>query len=375
MSEPVDPQAPLSIMFITALLGVGGEELSTLTLASELAKRGHSVRQMSAPGMLLDEYRRRGVQVTLGRVDARRPVGVLRGAREIRQQLLKKPASIVHTQSVVPTIMAFIAARSLGEIRPRVVWHDRGIHEWSYPVVATSFNWIADQVIANSDFERERLIRNGLSPARVRRIHNCINLQFPANPARNKNALRQFGIPEDAFVAGVVSRLAPTKGHVYLLRAARAIADQISLRILVVGDGPLRQDLERLVHDLRIDGMVTFTGFRRDLDALYPTMDVLVVPSLREPFGNVAIEAAAFSTPVVGTMVEGLPEAIEDGRTGILVPPRDPGALARAIVRLARDPEEAAQLGSAGRDRVRDCFLPDRVADEVLDMYCQLAST
>jgi glycosyltransferase involved in cell wall biosynthesis len=375
MSEPADRQAALRIMFITALMGVGGEELSTLTLASELATRGHSVRHMSTPGPLFGEYTKRGIQVTVGRVSGRGPVGVVRGAADVRRELAKTATHVLHTQSVVPTIMGFLARARVSSGVPKIVWHDRGIHEWSYHVVANSFNRITDHVIANSDFERDRLIRNGLAPAHVRRIYNCINVPFPDNPARTKGVLRQFGIPEDAFVVGLVSRLAPTKGHSYLFKAACALAGQIrGLRILVVGDGPLRADLERLVGQLEIERLVTFAGVRRDLYALYPAMDLLAVPSLREPFGNVAIEAAAYGTPAVGTTVEGLPEAIRDQYTGILVPPKDPARLADAILRLARQPALAAQMGAAARARVKQHFLPHRVAKEVEQVYQHVLS-
>ncbi|MGB3903809.1 MAG: glycosyltransferase family 4 protein [Anaerolineae bacterium] len=357
-------------MFITSFLRIGGEELSTLTLASELQRQGHTVSLLSTPGGLLEEYERRGIEVTFGRVAGRRPLGVVLGAGDVRRAALDRHPDLIHTQSVVPTIMAFLATRALPKARPKVIWHDRGIHEWSYPVVAKCFNFLTDFVIANSDYERDRLVRNRLSQDRVRRVHNSINLEFPNHIRRDKQVLSDFGISDDHFVVGIVSRLARTKGHVYLLRATPIIAEKIGpVRILIVGGGPLEAELKALADELQISDLVTFAGFRRELPALYSAMDLVVIPSLREPFGNVAIEAAAFGLPVVASAVEGLPEAVDGGRTGMLVPPKHPARLAEAILYLAENPSVARQMGQAGRERVRRYFLPTRVAEEVEDVY------
>jgi glycosyltransferase involved in cell wall biosynthesis len=360
----------LGVALITPQLTIGGMELSTLTLARGLRRLGHGVCVMSIPGLLLDEYQRSGVEVVFGRVAGRKPWDVLVGAWDMRTLCATRRLDVLHCQSVMPTLMAFLASRSWLSPRPRVIWHDRGIAIDRYPIIARSCNVLTDLVIATSDFARDQLIRSGLSSDHVRRVHNCINVEFPKTVRRDRAALREFGVADAAFVVGTVSRLTVVKGHAYLLEAAAILREKISdLKIVIVGGGPLEDELKRLAEAKGVSDLVVFTGPRRDLEHLYSAMDVFVFPSWFETFGNAVLEAAAYGLPVVASAVGGLLETVEDARTGILVPPRDPVALAGGILYLAQNPLLATNMGAAGRERVKRYFLPSRVAAEVEEVY------
>lgn len=177
-------------------------------------------------------------------------------------------------------------------------------------------------------------------------------------------------------IVGVVARLEPEKGHPTLLEAwptvLRAVPDSY---LLIVGEGSRRDALEAQARELRIAHRVVFTGRRDDVPAVTAALDVAVLPSYREAQGLTILEAMALSRPVVASDVGGIPEMIEDGVTGLLVPPHDADALAAAIVRLLRDHPLADTLGRAGHDLVHDRFCIELMVQAVESIYDEGART
>ena len=167
-----------------------------------------------------------------------------------------------------------------------------------------------------------------------------------------------------------IGRLVPVKGIDTLLRAfATALREQPDLRLDIAGDGPLRGELESLAGELGLAGSVRFLGRTEGVGAEMEQAATVVVPSLGEGFGMVALEAAERGRPVIASAVGGLPEIIADGRTGVLVPAGDAPALAAAIVALVRDPERAAVMGRAARERALAEFSLARCADRTDALY------
>jgi glycosyltransferase involved in cell wall biosynthesis len=121
--------------------------------------------------------------------------------------------------------------------------------------------------------------------------------------------------------------------------------------------------------ELGIEGDVIFTGFRRDVERFYSIMDIFVLPSTWEPFGNVLLEAMSFAKPVVATNVGGIPEVVVDEETGFVVPPEDPEALANKIMFLIKNKELCREMGLKGRKKVKEYFTPERLRDEVESVY------
>jgi len=161
--------------------------------------------------------------------------------------------------------------------------------------------------------------------------------------------------PRDDLAVGSVGRLAPEKGLKYLLRALAAVApEQPNVRLLLAGDGPDRRSLERLATQLGLLDRVEFAGEvpHEQVPQTLARLDVFAMPSTWEGFGVAALEAAAMELPVVASNIHGIPDVVEDGVTGILVPPKDVAALSRAILRLLRDPDERRRMGRAGREMV-----------------------
>jgi len=228
-----------------------------------------------------------------------------------------------------------------------------------------------DRVIAVSEAIAGVLRRGGLAPDRVRVVHEGV----PDRPAQTggREALRELGIPEGAPVVGNVAALTGHKDQATLLAAAARVAVRIpEVRFVIVGEGELRGRLEALSRDLGLEHRCIFTGFRADLDRLIPAFTVFCLSSHMEGLGTSLLDAMAFGVPVVATAAGGIPEAVTDGITGRLVPPRDPETLADALVEALENPARRDAWGRAGRRRFEERFTADRMVEATLAVYQEL---
>jgi glycosyltransferase involved in cell wall biosynthesis len=209
-----------------------------------------------------------------------------------------------------------------------------------------------------------------ISTERVVKVYNGVELdQF--YPATRKSTLRKaWGIGADEIVIGSVGRLVWQKGFEYLLRAIPKITEnQPNSRFLFVGEGPLRNRLEDLAKSLNILQKVIFTGFLAEVNEVLANIDVLVIPSVLEGFPMVTLEAMAMQKPIVATHIPGISEQISDGEEGILVPPKDPRALAQAILLLAKDKELASKVGNSARQSAEKKFSVEKMVAETEKVY------
>lgn len=190
--------------------------------------------------------------------------------------------------------------------------------------------------------------RLGRSGARLEVISNALLPEAAPDPRTRERARRDLGASDDAIVIGVVGRLSREKGQGILIEALARLNNQNVLALLV-GEGPDEPDLKRRVGELGLNGRVRFMGYRNDMTVIYSGMDLAVIPSLSEGIPNVALEAMGRAIPLVASAVGGLPEMVVDHKSGLLVPPGDADALARAIRFLADHPEERRRIGEAGR--------------------------
>ena len=167
-----------------------------------------------------------------------------------------------------------------------------------------------------------------------------------------------------------MGRLVPVKGHKYFIKAVTEVKKNNDGReFWIIGDGFLREKLQKFVIAKKMEQDVKFTGFRRNLVELYSSIDILVNTSLYESFGNTCLEAMAFGKPVVASDAGGIPEVVQDGVTGILVTPKDYKKIAEAIIYLLNNPYIATKMGEAGRKSVKEYFTMDRVGNELEEVY------
>ncbi|QYN34484.1 glycosyltransferase [Pseudonocardia sp. DSM 110487] len=335
---------PLRVMFVVPDLGVGGAERHVVTLAPALDPHEFRVTVVCVgdEGELFGELR--GTHVPARALHSRtRPVRAL-GAL-IRAMRAERP-DVVVTRGYNAEALGRIAA-ALTRVPRSVVW----VHNATditprgrvRPVVDRLLEPVTSAYYGVAHAQRPYLVDHLGHPAeKVEIIHNGVD-----------PALFAAGEPAGTRTIGIVAVLREEKDHRTLLRAMRMVVDEVpDANLVVIGDGPLRGELEDLVRQLGIAGNVTFAGSRSDVAALLPTLDVAVLSSTTECFPMAVLEAMAAGVPVVGTAVGGVPEMIEDGATGYLVPPRDSRAMADALVKILRDPSRAAEMGRAARDRV-----------------------
>ncbi|MGH2395796.1 MAG: glycosyltransferase family 4 protein [bacterium] len=203
-----------------------------------------------------------------------------------------------------------------------------------------------------------------------------LDLSRFSEPARPATLRVELSIAEHVPLVGMVGRLVPIKGVSFFIAAAKQIVQQIpNAHFVVIGDGPDRLRLERQVDEAGLRDHVRFLGWRKDLERLYPDLDVVVLSSMNEGTPVAIIEAMAAGRPVVASCVGGVPDVIEDGVTGLLVPSKDPAALASAVVWLVTHAEARRRMGKAAREAVLPRFAAERLAADVEAFYRRLLCT
>ncbi len=242
--------------------------------------------------------------------------------------------------------------------------------KWMYRL-AISF---ADKVIAVSQATaRWSVEERGVPQSKIMVIPYGVNTDL-YQPGDEHQLRDELGIAREDPVVGMVARLHDQKGHRYLIQAAHRLVSSIpNLKILLVGDGPLREELEQQVRDYSLQDHFIFLGFRHDVHRLLRIFDVFTLPSMYEGLPNVVLEAMAAGLPVVATPVDGTKEAVVDGDTGILVPPRDSDALATALSSVIEDASARKRYGEQGLKRIREHFTLEKQVEGFQDLYTEYA--
>lgn len=227
-----------------------------------------------------------------------------------------------------------------------------------------------DRVITISEGIRNVLLAEGLHPDQVVCVRSAVDAAAYLAPVERSAFLREFRLPADALVVGIVAQLIERKGHRHLFAAVDALrVNHPRLQVLVFGQGPLRAELEADAARLALGDIVHFAGFRNDLPRWLGGLDILAHPADMEGLGVALLQASAAAVPIVTTRAGGLPEAVADQVSGLLVEPGDPRALADALHRLLVDEKLRRQMGDAGRQRVLAEFSVSAMVDGNLAVY------
>ena len=245
-----------------------------------------------------------------------------------------------------------------------------------FRIAQNSFSrWKYSQVdcfIASCAAIRDRLTRDGIDARRVVVIHDGVDVERIARMAA-ANVHAQFYLPTHAPVVGNVAALVAQKGHEHLIEAASLVVREVpDVRFVIVGEGDRRAALERHIKDKHLERHVFLAGFRTDVLELTKGFDIFVVSSIHEGMCVALVDAMAAGKPAVGTRVGGIPEVLVDGETGVLVEPRDHGAMAASLIRLLKDDAARKKFGAAARERARQHFTVERMVRETAGVYERL---
>jgi glycosyltransferase involved in cell wall biosynthesis len=297
----------------------------------------------------------------------------IRLARYIRKNAIQ----VVHTYGLYPNIFAVPVARLAGAHIVIASIRDCGDilkpwQRWLQRLVCR----LADCVLVNAEAIREALIGQGSRANNIAVIRNGIAQPQTTSPEKSSSVREELGLSPAVTLTMVFSRLNPMKGVEYFLDAASIVAAKLpETRFLVVGDGAIRHELQDRAARLGLADKVVFTGFRTDVPRLLSEVNLSVLPSLSEGLSNTLLESMAAGVPVVATTVGGNPEIIENGVSGLLVPPRDSAMLADAMLTVLGNPVLASNLAAAGKRRITEMFSIERSVQQVECLYQELVES
>jgi glycosyltransferase involved in cell wall biosynthesis len=368
------------ILKVVPTLMCGGTENQFMTLGRRLDRSRFDLEFacLRRWGGFIDELVERGIPLSEYRIPTFRSFTALAQQARLARHIARRNVQIVHAYNFYGNVFAIPPARiaapvviaSIRDCAPYLTSMQKRVQRY-----ACQF---ADCVLVNADAVKDWLIGEGYDPSKIVVIRNGVDLsRFSAGPQPDR-VRHELGIPEGTPLVAVVSRLTELKGLEQFLEAAAALKPRYpTTRFLIVGEtAPNNREylprLQQLADRLGVADRVIFTGLRSDVPVLLSSVDVSVMPSLNEALSNVLLESMAAGAPTVATRVGGTPEALVDGVSGLLVPPGDSAALARAIARILDDPALGSRLGAGAQALIADRFSVDRMVSATESLYVDL---
>lgn len=387
-----DGRASIRVLRVIARLNMGGPAIHVANLASGLEPLGYHTtlvagslaRGEDSMAFLAD---RLGVSV-VAVPEMEREVSPLNDARAVRRLaalIQEVRPHVLHTHTAKAGALARAAALLAGEARPPIVvhtFHGHVLKGYFGPGRTAFFRLVenvlatrSDVLVAVSPEVRDELVELGVAPrSKFAVIHLGIPLEDRVGGASAALDLRHaYGIPEQAFVVGWIGRMTAVKDTGSVLRILAALRERgVDAALCMVGDGPEREGLEQLAHELGVARSVYLVGYQTDVAPYYELFDAFLLPSLNEGTPVSAIEALASGTPVVANRVGGVPDVVRDGIDGFLVEPGDVDGAAERLARLAADRDGARRMGAGGRERVRSRYAVERLVADIDRLYRSL---
>ncbi len=355
---------------------IGGTELNALRWVERLSRERFSITvvHLRSDGPLRTRFVQAGANLVHVPLRSLYGPGAIRHGIGLARLLGRERIQVFHAQDIcgnifgvpwarVAGVPAVVASRRWWQLRQRRP--EQIANRWAYRA--------AHRVVANSPTVAALLAHeDGVPPAKIVCVPNCLTEDaFRALPIGERAAWRaRLHVPADALVIGIVARLDRDKDHATLLDAFARIAANIPRAYLVcVGDGPQRTELAGLANGLHLNGRVQFPGTLTPGFNLNHLFDVSVLCSITEAFPNSVLEGMAAARPVIATRVGGVPDALRDGETGVLVPAGDPGALAAALRAVIETPGRAQTLGAAAQAYARAEYHESRIIERLSAWY------
>lgn len=350
--------------------GWGGQEIRVLSESIAFQKRGYRMLIACRPdGQLYAKAQEADIPV----IPLKLKKGLHFGAVFETMRIIKRESvDLVHTHSSVDAWRCGLAAKFLGipVVRSRHL---------STPIKRGPFGRflymkLADRVITSGQAIKDAMVnRNGMDASRIISVPAGVD-EKKFSPEVDGSAIRhEFGITDNDFLVVIVAVLRGWKGHHYLVRAIGELRDAMPIKLLIVGAGPQEENLRTLIGELNLQDRVFMAGHRQDVAACMAAANCVVLPSTgHEATSQVIPQAQAMRKPVVATDVGGLSEVVQDGQTGLLVPPHDVGALAKALRWIFENPDEATAMAERGYTRCLNNFTFDKMIRDTEAVYLDL---
>jgi len=366
---------PIKILYAHGINDIGGAETDLISIIKGLDReRFHPSVACPPTGAFIERLRENSVPVFPVLFPSWRklkdlwqiPIAVV----SLVAILKREKFDLVHVNDYWWTPVAWLACRLMGipcvvHIRQQI--ESRRVKQY----------WLAqpDRVLAICQEIREVAIEGGVDPSRIQVVYSGVDLSSNVGQVNGGLIRQHYGLHPGQLLVGAVANLFPRKGYEYLLEALVDVRKKIpDIHCVIVGEGDTgyQKQLMNLVNERALHSVVTFAGFQSNVLEYMAAFDVVVLPSILEGFGMVLLEAMAMGKPVVASRVGGIPEAVEDGVTGILVPPAHSRRLADALVALLENPGLRQSMGEAGRNRVKRLFSLERSINEIECVYTHL---
>jgi glycosyltransferase involved in cell wall biosynthesis len=360
---------PQTIVVVSTERGWGGGEEQARLLACGLRQRGHACVVFARDGGLFAERMiELGFEVVRFQGKGRRPDSLW----SVRQNLRRIRPDVLHFNDSHALTAAGIA--SLGQRIPARVASRRVI----FPIRSSlPYRGLADRVFCVSQAVAEVCVAGGVPRGHIRVVYDGVDPSRVAAGDRARGR-RSLGLDDQDFLLLTVAKLTDCKGHAYLLDALPAVVQRFPrVRAVLAGDGELADALAAHVRRLGLESQVRFVGYRQDVPDLLQAADLFVLPSHTEGLCSTLIDAMLAAKPIVTTTAGGIPEVVGDSGcreecAAWSAPPRDPAALAAAMVQALEAPDERRRRGEAGRARAERCFTADHMIDATLAAYAEI---
>ncbi len=385
-TRATQPAKPRRILFVITTSDVGGTENFLAYLAAGIDRQRYDpmVCSLCPLGAIGHRIAAAGIPVVSLDMSPQARLGELvRGARRLALLIDRQEIDLAQALLYRANMLAAISGR-LAHRQVRIVAGQRSLTAMTGRQATLGVRWtrrLAHHTVAVSKAVRDAIVESdGVDPEQVTVIGNAVDPRR-FRPGERQTARHALGLDPDALIVGAVGRLSDAKGFDHLLAASALARDRdCSFDLALVGDGPLRDNLAARAQQLGIHDHVHFLGRRSELEHIYPAFDIFVLSSLQEGSPNVVLEAMACGVAVIATDVGGVPELLDDGRVGLLVPAADhetltdalAGVLADALERLVNDAPLRRRLGNASREHVERQFTLERMVAKHETLYDRL---
>lgn len=349
----------MNILFVTPHMITGGTERMIADLGKGLLSNGHNVGIATSGGHLLNEMAAAGAKVHVKpSLAKRKPHNLFINGLWLSKVVRENQYNLINSHSLLTTWVSKIGA-AVSMRSPRKIYTMHLIENpKAFKYIRIMTNLTSDSIITVSESNKSRLIETGIKASKINVIHNGINLdKFPYFQRK----------PTNEPTIGIVARMIPRKGHEILLRAISNLSRKFNgdwAKLMIIGWGPLEEQLKSLCYELKIEHIVQFLGDRHDVPELLQKMDILVLPSFYEGFPISIIEGMATGLPVIATNIDGIPEIINPGANGLLVAPGEVEDLEIALTNMLGNYDLRVELGNEASTIARKHFSISRMTEE-----------